>query len=69
MLFRDLTREEKNLICKKVDEYLSNIEYESNSIDKDIDKYKRKYSDKNKLINALLRKGYSYEDIKSKLNE
>lgn len=52
-----------------IDVYLSSIEYESNSIDKDIVKYKKKYSDKNKLINALLRKGYSYEEIKSKLNE
>ena len=52
-----------------VDEYLSNIEYNSNSIDKDIEKSKRKYNDKNKIINFLLRKGYSYDEIKSKLHE
>ena len=52
-----------------IDGYLSNIEYESNSIDKDIEKLKRKYTDKSKIINSLLRKGYSYEEVKSKLEE
>lgn len=52
-----------------VEEYLSNIEYNSNSIDKDIEKLKRKYTDKNKIINSLLRKGYSYDEVKSKLDE
>ena len=52
-----------------VDGYLSSIEYVSNSLDKDIEKMRRKYTDKNKIINSLLRKGYSYEEIKSKLNE
>ena len=47
-----------------IDEYLSSIEYESNSLDKELSKLKRKYSDKNKIINSLLRKGYTYEEIK-----
>lgn len=51
-----------------IDRYLSNIEYESNAIDKEIEKSKRKFkNDKTKIINSLLRKGYSYDEIKSKI--
>jgi len=50
-----------------IDEYLSNIEYESNAIDKDFEKCNRKFNgDKTKITNSLLRKGYSYEEINSK---
>ena len=53
-----------------IDEQLSNINYESDAIIKDYEKYKRKYKDDNtKIINSLLRKGYSYEEIKSRINE
>lgn len=53
-----------------IERYLSNIEYESNSLDKDIDKANKKFKgDKTKITNSLLRKGYSYEEIKTKLNE
>ncbi len=49
-----------------IDEKLSKIEYESNAIEKDFDKAKKKYKeDKTKIINSLLRKGYSYEEINS----
>ena len=49
-----------------IDEELSKIEYESNAIEKDFDKAKKKYKeDKTKIINSLLRKGYSYEEINS----
>ena len=47
-----------------IDSYLSSINYESNAINKDFEKYKKKYKDdKNKIINSLLRKGYSYDEI------
>ena len=47
-----------------IDSSLSSINYESNAINKDYEKYKKKYKDdKNKIISALLRKGYSYDEI------
>jgi len=48
-----------------IDDYLSNIKYESNALEKDYDKACKKYSDETKIINYLLRKGYSYEEIKT----
>ncbi len=49
-----------------IEDALSNIEYESNALEKDYEKALRKYSnDKTKLINSLLRKGYSYDEINS----
>jgi regulatory protein len=51
-----------------IDDKLSHIEYESNALEKDLEKAKKKYiSDKNKIISSLLRKGYSYEEINSKI--
>ncbi len=56
----------KELIESKI----SNIKYESDSIDKDMSKAIKKYkNDKNRIIGYLMRKGYSYDDIKSSLNE
>lgn len=53
-----------------IEEKLSNIEYESNAIDKEFQKcYKKFRGDKNKITSSLLRKGYSYEEINSKFNE
>ena len=53
-----------------IEEKLSNIEYESNAIDKEFQKcYKKFKGDKNKITSSLLRKGYSYEEINSKFNE
>ena len=49
--------------------YSSDMIDEYNSIDKELSKLKRKYNDKNKIINSLLRKGYTYDEIKSKLSE
>ena len=49
-----------------IDEYLSKIEYESNAIEKDYEKANKKFNgDKTKITNSLLRKGYSYEEIKN----
>ena len=49
-----------------IENALSNIEYESDVLEKDYNKAFRKYSnDKTKLINSLLRKGYSYDEINS----
>ncbi len=49
-----------------IENALSNIEYESDALEKDYNKAFRKYSnDKTKLINSLLRKGYSYDEINS----
>ena len=49
-----------------IEDNLSNIEYVSDAIKKDYEKLKKKYKDDNtKIVNSLLRKGYSYEDIKS----
>ena len=53
-----------------IDEKLSKIEYENGAIDKDYQKCFKKFNgDKNKIINSLLRKGYSYEEIYSKFKE
>ena len=47
-----------------------NIEYNSNAIYKDIEKSIKKFkNDRNKIISSLMRKGYSYEEINSKLKE
>lgn len=48
-----------------IDDNLSNIEYNSDALIKDYEKCKKKYNDETKIINSLLRKGYSYEEIKS----
>ena len=49
-----------------IENALSNIEYKSDALEKDYNKAFRKYSnDKTKLINSLLRKGYSYDEINS----
>ena len=51
-----------------IDNILSNIKYESNALEKDFNSALKKYKDdKNKLINYLLRKGYSYDEINTKL--
>ena len=51
-----------------IDNILSNIKYESNALEKDLNRALNKYKDdKNKLINYLLRKGYSYDEINVKL--
>ena len=51
-----------------IDNILSNIKYESNALEKDLNRALKKYKDdKNKLINYLLRKGYSYDEINVKL--
>ena len=53
-----------------IDNTLMNIEYNSNAIDKDIEKATKKFkNDRNKIISSLMRKGYSYEKINSKLKE
>ena len=53
-----------------IEKHLLNIKYESNSIDKEFEKANKKFkSDKTKITNSLLRKGYSYEEIKSKFSE
>ena len=48
-----------------IENELSKINYESNAIKKDFEKAKKKYDDKTKIMNFLLRKGYSYEEINS----
>lgn len=50
-----------------INSVLSNIEYESNALEKDYNRALKKYDDKNKIINYLLRKGYSYDEITSLL--
>ena len=53
-----------------IDNSLMNIEYNSNAIYKDIEKSIKKFkNDRNKIISSLMRKGYSYEEINSKLKE
>ena len=53
-----------------IEKHLMNINYESNSLDKEFNKILKKFKgDKTKTINSLLRKGYTYEEIKSKFNE
>ena len=47
-----------------IEEELSKINYESDALNKDYEKANRKFKgDKTKIINSLLRKGYSYEEI------
>lgn len=47
-----------------IENVLSNIEYDSNALSKDLEKANKKFKgDKTKIINSLLRKGYSYEEI------
>ena len=49
-----------------IEEVLSKIEYNSNAIEKDFEKAKKKFkNDKNKIISSLLRKGYNYDEINS----
>lgn len=56
----------KELIESKI----VNIKYKSDSINKETTKAIRKYkNDKNKIVSYLMRKGYSYEEIKDSLNE
>lgn len=51
-----------------IENVLSNIEYDSNALSKDLERASRKFKgDKTKIINSLLRKGYSYEEINSSL--
>ncbi len=47
-----------------IDDVLSNIEYDSNALSKDLEKSNKKFKgNKIKIISSLLRKGYSYEEI------
>ena len=49
-----------------IDELLSNISYESDSLKKEYEKVSRKFKgERNKIISSLLRKGYTYEEINS----
>ena len=51
-----------------IEDVLSNIEYDSNALSKDLEKANKKFKgDKTKIINSLLRKGYSYEEINTSL--
>lgn len=51
-----------------IENVLSNIEYDSNALNKDLEKANKKFKgDKTKIINSLLRKGYSYEEINTSL--
>ncbi len=53
-----------------IDYKLSNINYKSNAIESDYNKAVRKYKDdKTKITNFLIRKGYSYEEIKTLTND
>ena len=53
-----------------IDEELSKINYESDSINKEFEKCFKKFKgDKYKITNSLLRKGFSYEEINSKFND
>ena len=66
MFFNKLKNDLYNLGYDKsmIEDNLSNIEYNSNAINKDYEKCYRKFKgDKNKIINSLLRKGYSYDEI------
>lgn len=51
-----------------IENVLSSIEYDSNALSKDLEKANKKFKgDKTKIINSLLRKGYSYEEINTSL--
>lgn len=53
-----------------IDEELSKISYESDSINKEFEKCFKKFKgDKYKITSSLLRKGYSYEEINGKFND
>ena len=53
-----------------IDDELSKISYESDSINKEFEKCFKKFKgDKYKITSSLLRKGYSYEEINSKFND
>ncbi len=57
---------DKNMIEDK----LSNINYDSDALKKDYIKCERKFKgDQTKIINSLLRKGYTYEEIKMLIHE
>ena len=48
-----------------IEDALKNIEYNSNALENEAEKAKKKFkNDKTKIINSLLRKGFNYEDIK-----
>ena len=48
-----------------IEDSLKNIEYNSNALENEFEKAKKKFkNDKPKIINSLLRKGFNYEDIK-----
>ncbi len=52
-----------------IDDCLQNINYESDALENDFKKASKKYKDDNtKIVNYLLRKGYSYEEIKTLTN-
>lgn len=51
-----------------IDNILVNIKYESNALEKDYNRALKKYNDKNKIINYLLRKEYNYDEIMNILN-
>ena len=48
-----------------IDDKLKDIKYKSNALENDYKKACKKYDDETKIINYLLRKGYSYEEIKT----
>ena len=49
-----------------IDTMVSNIKYESNSLEKEFNKCEKKFKgDKNKILSSLLRKGYTYDEINS----
>lgn len=49
-----------------IDDNLANIEYVSNALEKDFEKSFKKFKgDKNKILNSMIRKGYSYEEVSS----
>ena len=57
---------DKNMI----DDNLSNIEYVSNAVVKDIDKGVKNFEAENtKKLNSMIRKGYSYEEVNSLFNK
>ena len=52
-----------------IDDCLQNINYESDALENDYKKASKKYKDDHtKIVNYLLRKGYSYEEIKTLTN-
>ena len=53
-----------------IDEELSYVKCDNSNIKKEFNKIHKKYNgEKNKIINALLRKGYTYEEINNCVNE